>query len=288
MEQQEGFIPVTGGKVWYRKTGDGPGVPLLVLHGGPGGSSLGFSRLHTLADERPVIYYDQLGCGKSDRPDDPGLWTVDRYVEELEQVRSVLGLHELHLLGHSWGTMLAAVYLLGEPGGVKSVTFSSPALSAPRWEKDQRNYLKAFSSDTQEIIERSEREGTTDSEDYQQAMRDFYQRHLCRLDPLPEDVKKSMELMNHQIYGQMWGASEFTVTGSLKTFDVTDRLHELDLPALFLCGRYDEATPETTQYYASLVDGAQFKVLENSSHMTYAEEPERYTDILREFLKDLG
>ncbi len=284
MEQQEGFIPVTGGKVWYQKTGEGPGVPLLALHGGPGGSSMGFNRLHTLSDDRPVIYYDQLGCGKSDRPDDPELWTVDRYVEELEQVRAVLGLHEVHLLGHSWGTMLAAAYLLGQPGGVKSVIFSSPALSAPRWEKDQRNFLKAFSKETQAIIERCEREGTTESEAYQQAMREYYQRHLCRLDPWPEDVNESMERMNHQIYGQMWGASEFTVTGSLKTFDVTDRLHELDLPALFLCGRYDEAAPETTNDYANLVEGAEFKVLENSSHMTYVEEPEIYTAMLRGFL----
>jgi len=285
MKVQEGFIPVNGGNVWYSKTGEGSGIPLLVLHGGPGGSSSESDPLRTLGNERPVIHYDQLGCGKSDRPSNRSLWTVERYVEELGQVRAALGLDEVHILGHSWGTMLAAAYLLTKPTGVQSVIYSSPCHSAKMWEKDQREYLKEdFTKEMQELIERCEREGTTDSDEYQKAMIQFYERHVCRLLPWPEELLLQMSKNNHEIYGMMWGASEFTVTGTLKEFDVTNRLDEIELPSLFTCGRYDEATPNTTEYYASLVPGSEFYVFEDCSHMPGVENPQAYVGKMRDFL----
>ena len=280
----EGKIPVTGGNVWYRITGRSTGIPLLVMHGGPGSSSMEDDVLRTLSDERPVIHYDQLGSGQSDRPHDPSLWHVERFVEELGQVRAALHLDEVHLLGHSWGTMLAASYLLTQPAGVKSVIFSSPALSARLWENDQREYLKAFPETIQHAIERNEREGTTNATDYQEAMMAFYHRHLCRLEPWPKALAQMMDDTNVEVYGTMWGASEFTVTGSLRTYDVTNQLHEIKLPSLFLCGRYDEATPHTTQYYANLLPGSEFHVFEHSSHMTFLEEPDAYATKVRSFL----
>jgi len=281
---REGFISVTGGDVWFRVSGNGPGIPLLVLHGGPGSKSSESDALRQLGTERPVIHYDQLGSGKSDRPTDTALWTVERFVEELEQVIEALQLEEVHLLGHSWGTMLAASYLFNKPKGVRSVMFSGPALDAQRWEQDQRNYLKQFPQDFQETIERSEREGTTDSADYQEAMTAYYKRHMCRVDPWPEEMVEDMKRMNHQVYNFMWGASEFTVTGTLKHFDATTRLHEIDIPALFTCGRFDEATPEATEHYASLVPDAEFHVFENSSHMPGVEEPDAYVEKVREWV----
>lgn len=281
----EGFIPVEGGNVWFRITGAGPGIPLLVLHGGPGGMSSEIDPLRNLGSERPVIQYDQLGCGKSGRPADTDLWTVERYVEELEHVVEALELKEFHLLGHSWGSMLAASYLLDkQPKGVRSVIFSSPALSAPMWEEDQRNYLKAFPEDIQEIVARNEWAETTDTAEYQEAMMAYYKRHMCRIDPWPEEMKKELDEMNLQIYHFMWGASEFTVTGTLKDFDVTARLVEIEWPALFTCGRFDEAKPETTEYYASLVADSEFHVFENCSHMPGIEAPETYTAAIREFI----
>ncbi|MHC0036428.1 proline iminopeptidase-family hydrolase [Pseudoneobacillus sp. C159] len=281
----EGFIEVTGGKVWYRKVGDGQGVPLLVLHGGPGGMTMDSDPLVSLGDERPIIYYDQLGCGRSDRSNDSTLWTVERYVEELEQVRLALELEEVHILGHSWGTMLAASYVLTkQPKGIKSVIFSSPALSAIRWERDQREYLKDLPKEVQDTIEVCEKANTTNSEAYQNAMIAFYERHVCRKLPWSQDLMEALEQMNPEIYGQMWGASEFTVTGTLRDYDITNRLHELEIPSLFMCGRFDEAAPETTQYYSSLVSGAEFKVLEECSHMTYVEAPQLFSETVRDFL----
>ncbi|WP_142826271.1 proline iminopeptidase-family hydrolase [Planococcus soli] len=280
----EGFIPVTGGNAWYRISGDGPGIPLLILHGGPGSKSSDNDPLRQLGTERPIIHYDQLGCGKSDRPTDTKLWTVERYVEELEQVIKALKLEKVHILGHSWGTMLAASYLSKKPKGVCSIIFSGPALDAQRWERDQRNYLKQFPQEIQDTIEQSEREGTTDSAEYKQAMMDFYKKHMCRVDPWPKEMQEDLDEMNQQIYNFMWGASEFTVTGTLKNFDATGYLHEIEIPALFACGRFDEATPEATEYYAGLVPGAEFHVLENSSHMPGIEEPEAYLEMVREWV----
>lgn len=280
----EGFIPVTGGKVWYRITGNGPGIPLLLLHGGPGMKSSDSDPLQQLGAERPIIQYDQLGCGQSERPKDRSLWTVDRYVEELGQVIQALGLEEVHLLGHSWGTMLAASYLFTKPGGVRSVVFSGPALDAQRWERDQRAYLKQFPAQVQQVIEEHESKGTTDSEDYQEAMMAYYKTHMCRVDPWPNELSEDLEQLNPQVYNHMWGASEFTVTGTLKQFDATGHLPEIDIPSLFTCGRYDEATPEATEHYASLVPDAEFHVFENSSHMPSIEEPEAYVETVREWV----
>lgn len=281
---KEGFIPVTGGNVWYRISGNGPGIPLLILHGGPGSKSSDRDPLRQLGTDRPVIHYDQLGSGRSDRPTDTKLWTLERFVEELRQVVEFLKLEEVHILGHSWGTMLAASYLFEKPGGVRSVILSGPALDAQRWERDQRDYLKEFPQELQETIERSEREGTTDTAEYEEAMMAFYKRHLCRVDPWPKEMEEDMKEMNQQVYNFMWGASEFTVTGTLKDFDATDRLVEIGIPALFTCGRYDEATPETTEYYASLVSDAEFHVFENSSHMPGIEESEAYVETVREWV----
>lgn len=280
----EGFIPVTGGNVWYRISGDGPGIPLLILHGGPGSKSSDNDPLRQLGTERPVIHYDQLGCGKSDRPTDTKLWTVERYVEELEQVITALKLEEVHILGHSWGTMLAASYLAKKPKGVCSIIFSGPALDAQRWERDQRNYLKQFPQEIQDTIEQSERKGTTDSAEYKQAMMDYYKKHMCRVNPWPKEMQEDLDEMNQQIYNFMWGASEFTVTGTLKNFDATGHLHDIEIPALFSCGRFDEAAPESTEYYAGLVPDAELHIFENSSHMPGIEEPEAYLEVVREWL----
>ncbi len=137
----EGFIDVQGGKVWYEIAGSGLATPLILLHGGPGATSRNLEPLRRLADERPVVFYDQLGCGKSERPDDKSLWNVKRFVQELQQVRDALGLDEVHIFGHSWGTMLAVEYMLDKPEGVKSLILASPALSVPKWLEDT-NRLK--------------------------------------------------------------------------------------------------------------------------------------------------
>ncbi|KQL43488.1 proline iminopeptidase [Brevibacillus choshinensis] len=289
MERKEGYIEVTGGKVWYNLVGEGnkEKTPLIVLHGGPGNTHDPLqAALHVLADERHVIFYDQLGSGNSDRPTDDSLWKTERFVEELMNIREALDLDEVHILGHSWGTMLAAAYLIDrKPAGVKSVIFSSPCLSAERWKQDADQFLAQLPEDVQQTIARHEEQGTTDSKEYQDAMKEYYSRHVCRIEPLPAVMVESRPKGNKDIYMKMWGPSEFCPTGNLKTFDYTPKLHEINIPSLFVCGRYDEAAPESTQYYQSLVPDSEFHVFEKSSHVSYLEETEAYVEIVRVFLR---
>lgn len=155
MSIKEGFIDVTGGKVWYQiHEKNTNSTPVIVLHGGPGSSHYSLQGLQKLVEDRPVIFYDQLGCGKSDRPIDTTLWNIDRFVEELGQIREALSLDEFHILGHSWGTTLAAAYYLSKPDGVKSIIFSSPCLSAPLWAEDQDKNRKLLPLEVQQTLKK--------------------------------------------------------------------------------------------------------------------------------------
>ncbi len=128
----EGFADVPGGKVWYRVVGTGRGTPILLLHGGPGVPSNYLNPLAALGDDRPVVFFDQLGTGHSDHPKDQSLWTTERYVREVAAVREALGLKEVYLYGHSWGTILAAEYMYTRPAGVKGLIFASPVRNSRR------------------------------------------------------------------------------------------------------------------------------------------------------------
>ncbi|WP_146823796.1 proline iminopeptidase-family hydrolase [Alicyclobacillus suci] len=281
---KEGFVEVEGGRVWYQINGRESGVPLVGLHGGPGGSSVGMERLLALSDDRPVVLYDQLGSGKSDRPSDASLWRVDRFVRELATLRSALGLEQVHLLGHSWGTMLLADYLLTQPTGVVSAIFSSPCLSAPRWVADADRLRLDLPADVQQVLTECEATGNTKSQAYKQATEVYMKKHVCRVEISPEERARRDAAFGEEVYNAMWGPSEFHATGTLKTYDRTDRLHEITVPALFTCGRYDEASPESTKYYQSLVPGAKYHVFEESSHSAMREQPEEYLRVIRNFV----
>jgi proline iminopeptidase len=287
----EGYIEVAGGRVWYRIEGSGPGTPLLLVHGGPAASSDYFQALTALGDERPVVFYDQLGCGRSDWPDDTSLWRTERFVEELGQVREALALDPVHILAHSWGTMLTVDYMLTQPEGVESLILASPALSIPRWLEDTAALVAALPPETQEILARNEAAGTTDSEEYVAATMEFYRRHVIRLDDLPHgpgmDLGELLSGVNMDVHNIMWGPSEYHVTGILKDYDRTDRLGEISVPTLFTAGRYDEATPGATAWYQSLVPGARLEIIEDASHMTMIEQPERYAQVIRDFLRSV-
>jgi proline iminopeptidase len=285
---QEGYIPVTGGRVWYRSVGTGSGIPLLTLHGGPGASSGYFEPLTALADERSVFLYDQLGGGKSDHPDNPHLWVLDRFVEELVQVRTALDLTRFHLLGHSWGTMLAIEYALHQPVGLVSLILAGPVMSALRYAQDANSLKRELPNEMQEAIEQHEAAGTTDAPEYQAASVEWMRRHLCRNESILEGFLKGMSDpasgINLQVYNTMQGPSEHSFTGNLKDFNRTARLSEIKVPTLFTCGRYDECTPGATEWYQSLLPGSEMVVFEQSAHMVHLEEPERYVQTVRDFL----
>jgi proline iminopeptidase len=284
LDSGESFVDVEGGRVWYRIAGSGDETPLLLLHGGPGAPSYYLNPLEGAAVDRPVIFYDQLGAGRSDKPTDNSLWTVERFVRELAQVRDALGLDEVHILGHSWGSMLAMEYLLTKPEGVKSVIFASPVMSTRRWSEDAQRLIAAMPQEYQRSIEENERAGTTDSDEYQQATMEYYRRYLSRSEPWSPDLVTAFENLNEEIYGLMWGPSEFTATGTLRNYDREGELGNLNLPVLYTAGRYDEATPETVEHYRSLTANSEIEIFENSAHMTMLDEPDAYVAAVRNFL----
>jgi proline-specific peptidase len=284
--QKEGFVAVPGGNVWYRIAGGGPGVPLLILHGGPGAGHDYLEPLAALGDGRPVIFYDQLGCGKSDIPDDTSLWTVERFAQEVQAVRDALGVERVHLLGQSWGGWLAIEYMLGKPAGVLGLALANTSASAAGFEREARGLIAGLPNDIRETIERCETSGEVEDPAYQAATMAFYQKHVCRLPEWPEAITRTVaNIAATPVYGQMWGASEFTMTGTLAGWDRSGRLGEIDAPTLVLAGRYDEAQPPLAEELRDGIPGAELVIFENSSHMPHWEEAERYQQVVRDFLR---
>jgi pimeloyl-ACP methyl ester carboxylesterase len=263
----EGFVPFRGYRTWYRVSGEPrPGTfPLLCLHGGPGSSHAYFARLERLADEgRQVVVYDQLGCGDSDRSDDPSLWSVELFVEEVGAVREALGLDRVHLLGTSWGGMLALEYALTRPAGLESLVLSSTGASAEQWVAESTRLLAELGP------------GATE-EDYMAA-------HFSLLDPPQPEHEQWQAKRNPAVYEAMWGPNEYTCTGRLAGWDVRDRLGEIQVPALVISGAYDMSTPAIAQTLVEGIAGAEHVLFEHSAHVPVAEEPERYRRVVGEFL----
>jgi proline-specific peptidase len=281
------MISVPGGKIWAKVVGDAPGIPLLVLHGGPGMPSDYLESLTGLADERTVVFYDQLGCGRSDKPTAAeGFYVADRFIAELDCVRSALNLTNVHLLGQSWGGMLAALYASGPVSGVQSVVFESPVIDVDRWLADCATLKSNLPSDVIDTIDRHEALGNTSCPEYAAANLEWWRRHVCLVNPFPEDVERALAGFGVECYEAMWGPSEFTCTGNLSGVSLSSRLSAIECPTLFTCGRFDEATPETIKMFASQARGA-YRVFENSSHMAHLEEREEFLECVRAFFRSV-
>ena len=288
---REGTLDFRGYRVWYAILGEKeelPGrLPLLCLHGGPGACHDYLESLAAMAERgRRVIFYDQLGCGNSDQPDNPSLWRVPLFVEEVGAVRRALRLDRMHLLGQSWGGMLAMEYALTQPVGVASLTIASSPASTIQWVVEANRLREGLPADVQATLQRHEAAGTTDSSEYQAAIMVFYRRHLIRVDPMPEPVARSFAKLerNPQVYRTMNGPSEFHVVGNLKDWDIVARLPEIGTPTLVTSGRHDEATPLIAETVHRGIGGSEWVIFENSSHMAHAEEPDRYLTVLDEFI----
>jgi proline-specific peptidase len=281
----EGRIPFRGFETWYRDVGPVNGVPLLCLHGGPGSSHHSFEPLEALADQgRRVVLYDQLGCGASDRPEDPELWTVELFVDEIGAVRRALGLEQIHLFGSSWGSMLGIEYVLTEPVGLVSLILNSPPTASVTWTAEARRLRDDLPEDVKRVLARHEAAGTTDDPEYEAAEEVFWRRHICRLDPLPACVQRARAAKSRKVYEALWGVSEWNANGKLRNWDVRARLAEIDVPTLVTSGRYDECTPKLAEDAQRGIPGAERVLFEDSSHTAYVEEPERFRAVLAEFI----
>ena len=261
----EGYLEGPRGRTWYRVTGEGGRTPLVCLHGGPGSTHNYFRPLERLADERRVVLYDQLGCGRSDRPDVE--WNLAVFTEELEQLREQLGLDRIHLLGTSWGGMLALEHALAQPGSVRSLVLSSTLACADEW-----------------VVEAKRLRDAIDVEDDDAVMDEFARRHFFRGESEPLELVRMAEERGGVVYEAMWGPNEWTMTGALAGWDVRPRLSELRMPTLVLRGAHDLSTEAISKTLTDGIPHAREVVFAESSHTPVLEETERYLHTVRDFL----
>src|SRR6266536_5987940 len=279
----EGRIPYGGSETWYREEGEtGPGkLPVLCLHGGPGGAHDYLEPLFGLAATgRRVVLYDQIGCGRSPAS---GLdWTVELFVDEVGVVRAALGLERVHVFGNSWGGMLAMEYALTQPQGLASLVLASSPASIPQWVEDTRRLPAALPVDVQETLDRHEAAGTVHDEEYVAACMEFYKRHVCRIWPFPDYVQRTFDQIG-EVYETMNGPSEFHVVGTLKDWSVVDRLGQIRVLTLVVTGEHDEATPTINRTVSEGIAGAESLVLPGCSHMAHVEQTSEYRAMLDRF-----
>lgn len=286
---EQGTIRVRGWRSWYGTVGTGEGVPLVVVHGGPALGHDYLEGLAALADGgRRVVFYDQLGCGRSDRPSDPGLWSMALFVEELAALREQLGLATVHLLGHSFGGALALDYLLtarpaGVAGLVLSNTFASTAAVLACW----RGILARMDPGVRALLQRHQAAGTTDDPGYVAAWQEhFVARHVLRAAPTA-GLQRSLGNMNDEVYRAMHGRGWMEVTGELATWDVTARLGEIDVPTLVVVGEHDQTGPDVAAALHAGIPGSRLLLLDSCSHLPFVEQPRRYLTAVSAFLAAL-
>jgi proline iminopeptidase len=284
-EASEGHIEYRGYRTWYRLVGElDSATPVLALHGGPGSTHNYFTPLEGLASERPVVLYDQIGCGNSDRPTDIG-WTVDVFRDEVAAVRDQLGLDRVHLLGTSWGGMLAQEHVLSGAEGVVSLVLSSTLANIALWNEEQLKLKAQLPPEVIEVLDRHEQAGTYDDPEYEEAMEVYFDRHFYR-GSMPRPELEAMSAGRaRNVYRAMQGPNEWTTTGALKGWDTRARLHEIDVPTLVARGRYDMCTEPIAAELVKGIKGAREIVLEQSSHTPALEETDRYLEVVGHFIR---
>ena len=297
MTDHEGRMEWRGHETWYRVVGEldpgAPQMPVVICHGGPGAAH---DYCEPIADlsrfGRTCVLYDQLGCGKSELlPDAPAdFWTPRLFKDELAELTRHLGIADRYaVVGQSWGGMLAMDYALDHPAGLRGIVVADSPASMTLWVSEANRLRGDLPRDVQETLTRHEEAGTTDDPEYEAAVAIFYERHVCRVVPMPDCVVRSFAQIaaNPTVYHTMNGPSEFHVVGSLKTWDITDRLHEITTPTLLVSGRYDEATPLIVGEIHERIPGAEWVIFEESSHMPHVEEPEAFLDAVDAFLRTI-
>jgi len=283
----EEYINVKGGKIWYSRVGrNKTKTPLIIIHGGPGLPHNYLEPLEEIGKEREVIFYDQLGCGKSDWPSDDNLWNVDRFADELEQIIKQLSLDKYYILGQSRGTAIASLFALRQPLGLKGMILSNSYLSTPIWMDDAKRLISKLPTKSQKAILDFKKDEHYKQEEFKTAIKEYYDHFIQRFEPTPQSLKDSWAGMNHAIYNLMWGAQEFSLTGNLKNFDLTARLRGVSVPILLICGRYDESTPEANAIFQNLFKNARLKIFENSAHFPFYNETSYFMDLVTAFLKE--
>lgn len=287
----EDFAPFGAWRTWYRVTGDlhSAKPPLIVVHGGPGCTHDYVDSLKELATTgRAVIHYDQLGGGRSTHLPDKGadFWTVQRFIDELNNLIHHLGLSSYHLFGQSWGGMLGAEFAITRPAGLRALIIADSPASMETWVSEANRLRADLPPDIQQTLTTHEAAGTTADPAYEAAVAVFYAKHLCRIDPMPAEVQRTFTMLAEDptVYHTMNGPSEFHVIGTLKHWSVVDRVHHITAPTLLISGKYDEATIACVQPFLAGIRDVRWHIFGQSSHMPHIEEKAECLALVAAFL----
>ena len=293
------MIPITTPKgkfnVWTKRFGNNPKIKVLLLNGGPGATHEYFECMENFlpAEGIEFIYYDQLGCGNSDNPKDTAMWSLPRYVEEVEQVRQALNLNRdnFYLLGHSWGGILAAEYAFKYQQNMKGLIISNMMMSCPAYGRYAQDVLaKQMKPEVLAEVRQIEAKKDFQNPRYMALlMPNFYAEHICRrpLDQWPEPVNRSFAKINQSLYVTMQGPSEFGVAGKLLNWDRTKDLPKLTVPVLSIGGKYDTMDPKHMAWIATQVKNGNSLTCPNGSHMSLYDDQQTYFTGLLKFLKSV-
>ena len=284
--EREGYSTIHGYRFYWKIVGEpGPVGTVMMLHGGPGATHdylLAFSDLAQHGYR--VVYYDQLGCGRSELAGSVAEYTVDRDVADLEELRQSLGLGRIHLVGSSYGGLLAIAYALAHPEPLKSLVSASGLADVPLASREMQRLKRELPPPLPEVLERHEAKGEFQHPEYLAAVQEFYRRHVCRLPVWPVELTYTLDHMSGPKYGTMNGPNEFTIVGTIRDYDITARLGEIRVPTLVTVGRYDEVTPNVAESIHRGIPGSELVLFEESSHTAFWEERGRYMQTLRSFL----
>ena len=286
MTQKEGYTNVLGFDLFYRQFGEPRKGEILCLHGGPGATH---DYLLSIADLAAhgyrVTFYDQLGCGRSQVPKNVALFVPEHYIEEVEALRRKMRLGKPHVIGSSWGGMLAIAYALKYQRNMATMTTVGGLHSVPLTLGEMEKMKRGLPKGVQETLAKYEAVGDYDNPEYIKAVIAFYNKHLCRLSPWPQELTYSLDHLSKPVYGTMNGPNEFTIIGNTRYWDVTDRLKTIKVPTLILGGRYDEVSPIVAREIHRHVPGSELTLFPNSSHLPFWEEREHF---MKRVLKFLG
>ena len=282
-------------KVWTKRFGNNPKTKILLLNGGPGGTHEYFECFENFLPKEGVefIYYDQLGCGYSDNPNDTAYWDLDRFVEEVEQVRKALNLdkNNFYLLGHSWGGILAMQYTLKYQDNMKALIISNMMSSCPDYGKYADEVLaKQFDKPVLDSIRAMEARNDFSNPQYMGLLQPhFYEKHILRMPSAnwPDPVVRSFAKMNQSLYVTMQGPSEFGISGRLTNWDVKAQLPKITIPTLVIAAQHDTMDPEHMKWMSTQVKNGSFLLCPNGGHMAMYDDQEIYFNGLLDFVKNV-
>lgn len=291
MKINEGYMPFMGYKTYYRTVGERTDkAPLILLHGGPGSTHNYFEVLDRVAEEdgRMLVMYDQIGCGNSYVDGRPELWKAETWVNELIALRKHLGLDTCHLLGQSWGGMLLLTYICGyEHSGVKSGILSSTLPASWLWGIEQARMIKELPEEYQEAIKTATETGDYSSDIYQRAEEEYMLRHAAgKPDPDGPECLLRKKRTGRESYVVGWGPNEYTPMGTLKDYDVIDKLKDIKEPCLVINGGNDLCTPYIAKVMYDNIPNSRWELFRECRHMCFVEDNDHYVEVLKEWLNE--